>query len=365
RPTRHPYVVQLDVALAGRVDPDRLHSAVQTVLARHPNVAARFVYREVDEPVQVLLADPVAPWRFVDLTGDNADSDESIGAICAAERAAVADLAGQCPLRGVLIRTGAEDYRLVVTNHHLVLDGWSLPIVLGEIMAGYGGQPVAAPTPYRGFVAWLAGQDVEAATSAWGDLFAGFEAPTLVGPPQRLGFAARAVHLVQLSAASSGALTELARAQHTTVNIVLQGAWAQLLCWLTGQHDVAFGTTVSGRPGEVAGADSMVGLLINTVPVRAVLTATTTTADLLGQLQTFHNDTLDHQHLALSEIHRITGHDSLFDTLFVYENYPFDASLQAGEVAITAISGREFNHYPLTLQVTPGPQLDLRVEYAT
>ena len=108
--------------------------------------------------------------------------------------------------------------------------------------------------------------------------------------------------------------------------MVLQGAYAQLLIWLTGHHDVAFGTAVSGRPTDVAGAESMVGLMINTVPVRANVTATTTTADLLDQLQSAHNETLEHQHLALNEIHRITGHDQLFDTLFVYENYPLGAA---------------------------------------
>ena len=148
---------------------------------------------------------------------------------------------------------------------------------------------------------------------------------------------------------------------------MLQGAWVQLLSSLTGRHDVAFGTTVSGRPAELAGAESMVGLFINTVPVRATLTAATTTAQLLQQLQTAHTDTLEHQHLALSDIHRVTGHDTLFDTLFVYANYPIDTStpLDTAELAITALSGREFNHYPLTLQVLPGPRLGLRVEYAT
>ena len=363
-----PYVVQLDIALAGRVDHHRLHEAVQTVLTRHPNLGARFVYEQLDEPVQVILADPVIPWRFIDLAaGNGAHPEERIEPVCAAERAAIADLADQCPLRAVLICTAAECYRLVVTNHHIVLDGWSLQIVLREIVANYGGQPLPPPVPYRGFVAWLAGQDVEAARAVWRDLFAGFEAPTLVGPPDRLGFAARSVQSVQLPTDTTHALTELARAQHTTLNIVLQGAWVQLLSVLTGQHDVAFGMTVSGRPAELAGAESMVGLFINTVPVRATLTATTTTAQLLQQLQTDHNDTVDHQHLPLSEIHRVTGHDALFDTLFVYENYPLDTStpLDAGELAITAVSGREFNHYPLTLQVLPGPRLGLRVEYAT
>ena len=117
----------------------------------------------------------------------------------------------------------------------------------------------------------------------------------------------------------------------------------------------------------MAGAESMVGLLINTVPVRANITAATTTADLLDQLQGAHNDTLEHQHLALSEIHRITGHDQLFDTLFVYENYPIDTAALSGDhgLAITEFTSREYNHYPLTVQALPGDELGLRVEYDT
>ena len=163
------------------------------------------------------------------------------------------------------------------------------------------------------------------------------------------------------------AVGELARSCHTTVNTVLQAAWAQLLMWLTGHHDVAFGTAVSGRPAEVAGAESMVGLLINTVPVRAHITPATTIADLLDQLQRAHNHTLEHQHLALTEIHRVTGHDQLFDTLFVYENYPIDttALFSANGLAITEITTRESNHYPLTLQAMPGHELGLRVEFDT
>ncbi len=153
------------------------------------------------------------------------------------------------------------------------------------------------------------------------------------------------------------AVSELARSHHTTVSTVLQGALAQLLMWLTGQHDVAFGTAVSGRPAEVVGAESMVGLLINTVPVRANITPATTTADLLDQLQSAHNDTLEHQHLALSEIHRITGHDQLFDTFFVYENYPIDTAALFGRprVGHHRVHHREYNHYPLTVQAAPGP----------
>ena len=136
---------------------------------------------------------------------------------------------------------------------------------------------------------------------------------------------------------------------------------------LTGHHDVAFGTTVSGRPVEVLGADSMVGLLINTVPVRANITAATTFADLIAQLQNSYTQTLDHQHLALSEIHRVTGQDQIFDTLFVYENYPLDLARLSGSdgLTVTGIGHREYNHYPLAVQAMPGNELSLRVEFDT
>ena len=162
-------------------------------------------------------------------------------------------------------------------------------------------------------------------------------------------------------------MTELARSCHTTVSTVLHGAWSQLLMRLTGRHDVSFGTTVSGRPAEVLGADSMVGLFINTVPVRANITAATTTTDLLDQLQSAYGRTLEHQHLALNEIHRVTGLDHLFDTLFVYENYPLDTAALSGVngLSVTEFIHREYNHYPLAIQALPGNELGLRVEFDT
>jgi non-ribosomal peptide synthetase component F len=254
----------------------------------------------------------------------------------------------------------------VITNHHIVLDGWSKPILLQEIFASYFGERLPAPVPYRRFVTWLADQDNDAAREAWRAVFDGFETPTLVGP-SGLALGRRGVESFTVSAEITQALGELARSCRTTVSTVLQAAWAQLLTWLTGQHDVAFGTAVSGRPTDLVGAESMVGLLINTVPVRATITAETTIASLLSQIQSGYTATLDHQHLALHEIHRVTDHDQLFDTMFVYENYPIDAAALLGvrELAITDFTNREYNHYPLSVQAVPGHELGLRVEFDT
>nr|WP_304441401.1 non-ribosomal peptide synthetase [Mycobacterium sp. 852014-52450_SCH5900713] len=358
------YAVQLDITVCGPLEPQRLREAVHTVLNRHPNLVARFC-EDFDEPVQLIPADPALAWRYLQLDADDPDPGEQIGQLCAAERAAVCDLAVRPAFRAALIRTATDRHRFVLTVHHIVMDGWSLPILLQEIFAGYYRERLPPAAPFRSYLSWLADRDVAAAKAAWRQAFDGFDTPTLVRPPGRVG--RRGVATFQVPAETTRALSGLARSSHTTVSTVLQAAWAQLLAWLTGHDDVVFGAVVSGRPAEVSGAESMVGLLINTVPVRAIITGATTVAGLLDQLRRAHNHTLEHQHLALSEIHRATGHDQLFDTLFVYENYPVDTAALAGvhELTVTDFTSREFNHYPLSVQAVPGEVLGLRVEFDT
>ena len=358
------YSVQLDVTLTGPLDAERLRGAVDSAVVRHPNLVARF-HEQLDQPVQIIPADPQTPWRYVELDA-GVDVEEQLERVCAAERAAVLDLTQGPAFRVALIRIAEDLHRFVLTNHHIVLDGWSKPILLQEVFAGYYGHRLPPPTSYRRFVTWLADQDHAAAQVAWREVFDGFETPTLVAMGHE-GLGRRGYESLQLTAATTHALGQLARTCHTTVSTVLQAAWAQLLYSLTGQHDVAFGTAVSGRPTDVAGADSMVGLMINTVPVRATITAETTIADLLEQLRRAYNHTLEHQHLALTEVHRVTGHDRLFDTVFAYENYPVDTGALTGldGLAVTDIATREYTHYPLAVQAVPGEELNLRFEYDT
>ncbi|ORA59312.1 non-ribosomal peptide synthetase [Mycobacteroides franklinii] len=354
---RDVYAVQLDITMIGAVDVHRLYDAVHAVVKRHPNLVARFC-TQFGEPVQVIPADPMICWQHSEL-----ESAEEIERLCAAERIAVCDLLAGPTFRAALVRTEGNKHRFVLTFHHVVIDGWSLPILLQEIFASYFGQPLPPPRPYRSFVGWLADQDRDTARAAWAKALEGFDTPTLVASPGAPG--PRGVESYRVSAEITQALGDLARSQHTTVSTVLRAAWAQLLMVQTGADDIAFGTVVSGRPALLTGADEMVGLLINTVPVRVRAGATTTVAELLDDMQSTHNDLLEHEHLALNEIHHLAGHDRLFDTLFLYENYPVDAStfIGAHELTITEFATREYNHYPLSVMALPGHQLGLRVEY--
>ncbi|MFD9134802.1 amino acid adenylation domain-containing protein [Streptomyces bottropensis] len=366
------YVVQQVLDLAGPVDGTVLRRAAQSLLNRHAPLRAAFRQRPDGTPVQIITRDAELPWREVDLSAQDGAVREALGdAVAADERARGFDLAAPPLLRCALVRLGEERSRLVLTFHHIVADGWSLPVLHRELMAFYGtdAPPLADVAPYRGFLRRLAAQDRDAARGAWLDALAGLEEPTrLVGTPADTA-PVRPEHVrVELSERTTARLAERARERGVTLGTVVQGAWGLLLGRLTGRDDVVFGTTVSGRDGEVEGIASMVGLFINTLPTRFRWTPRESLGALLVRLQEEQARLLDHQHLGLAEIQRLTGHagsGELFDTLVVFENYPAETDLQdaSGTVRITGDAFHDAVHYPLALVVKPGRRLDLRLKH--
>ncbi|WP_228567168.1 non-ribosomal peptide synthetase, partial [Nocardia sp. SYP-A9097] len=362
------YATQLDLILAGELDVERFRAAVQSVVHRHPHLSARFVYKQFTRPVQVVLKTPEVPWRFADLAGvSESEREPQLRQLAVADRIACCDLDRQSPFRVTLVKAAADRYHLVVTVHHIVLDGWSLPILLDEIFRGYDRQNIASPAPYRNYLAWVSEQDADASSVVWREKFAGFEVPTIVDPLGTYSAPQRASQRFTISESTTRALDSLVRQLDSTMSTVLQAAWSRVLSVMTGRSDVVFGTTVSGRPADLPGVEGMVGLFINTVPVRAELGRDMTFAQLVEQLQNNQNDTFEHQFLPLTEICRAAGHKELFDTLVVYENYPIEASTEniGGNISIVDIAVHETVHYPLALQITPGHELRLQVNYST
>ncbi|HEY9243591.1 MAG TPA: amino acid adenylation domain-containing protein, partial [Streptosporangiaceae bacterium] len=230
----------------------------------------------------------------------------------------------------------------------------------------YDGKPLRPVVSYRDYLAWIAGQDREVARVAWAAELAGVDEPTLVAPADAgRGPVVPADVRVRAAEDLADGLREVARTAGVTVNTLVQGAWALVLSRLAGRCDVVFGATVSGRPADLPGVESMVGLFINTVPVRVRLDPAQPVADLLATLQERQAGLMAAQYVGLAEIQRVAGPGAGFDTLVVFENYPRPpaAGRTPGGVVFTPAGGWSAAHYPLTLTVVPGSGLDLRLAY--
>ncbi|MFD7663679.1 amino acid adenylation domain-containing protein [Streptomyces sp. NPDC059788] len=361
------YVVQDVLDIGGDLDAAALRASWQALVARHATLRACFRQPPgLEQPVQVIPARVTLPWHDIDLTDRPpraalAEAER----LADEERARRFDLAVPPLLRLVLLRLGPARHRLILTNHHILMDGWSLPTLQHELWTLYeaGGDPTGLPpvTPYRDYLGWLNAQDKEASRAAWRADLAGLRAPTLLAPATSRPPAAAGhgqVH-AKLAAPATGALTELARRHGLTPNTFVQGAWALLLGRLLGRDDVVFGATVAARPAELRGVESMLGLFINTVPVRVPLTASRPVSELLTDVQTRQGALISHQYLGLSEIQRAGGPGAEFDSLMVYESYPRGATEEEDgpPLKLTPVRAHNVSHYPVSLAVFPGPEL--------
>nr|AJV88377.1 MfnE [Streptomyces drozdowiczii] len=366
------YAVQFSLHLNGALDARALRTAAEAVLRRHPNLSAGFRLTQQGRAVQIVPQHCELPWEEADLTTTPApDREEALTRLLLADRERRFDL-GRPPLvRCTLARTGEQHHTLILTMHHILVDGWSMPLLIGDLLALYenGGDEHALPpaAPYRDFLTWLAAQDREAAEAAWRDALAGLSGPTLFAPrTTKARPVAPGRVVVDLPAVLGTALTALARRSDLTVNTLFQGAWGLLLSRLTGQQDAVFGATVAARPPEVAGVENMVGLFVNTLPVRVRCAPAESALTALTRLQERQTVLLDHQHVALADIQHQVGLGELFDTLVAFESYPSvpDAfRADAGDVEIESIETYDATHYPLALIVVPGEYMRLRLDY--
>ncbi|MEG8279666.1 amino acid adenylation domain-containing protein [Streptomyces sp. AHA2] len=369
------YHMQMVFHLGGTVDAGRMRRAGQALLDRHANLRAAYAEKADGDVVQVVPREVTLPWRHLDLTTGESTPTEAFERFLAEDRAARFDRDAPPLFRLSLAVLGPGRTELVMTAHHVLFDGWSTPLLMRDLLLLYAFDcdPAALPAVrgYGDFLTWRARQDRQESARAWAAELADLDEPTLLVPgadDERAGGPGRVE--VELPPELARGIGRSAAGLGVTVNTLIQGAWALLLGRLTGRHDVVFGATVSGRPPAVTDVESMVGLFINTLPVRVRHAPGDTLAEILTRLQSRQAALLEHHHHPLAEIQQATGLQSLFDTLVVFESYPVDqeglgAALDAtAGISLTGMSADTGTNYPLTLMALVEPQLRLTLQYA-
>lgn len=389
--------------LAGALDVACCQAAWQQLVDRHATLRTAFFWEELEKPVQVAYQSVTLPWNNLDWRGFSAEEQEArFATLLTLDREQGVQLEKAPLMRMTMIQTDEETYRFLWSCHHLLTDGWSTAILFKEFLLFYNalrqGERVELPTPhsYREYIGWLQQQDMAAAERFWRQQLAGFQTPTkfpmakplleAIYPVSRSlnsyetgknasenqGYHQEtyATRYDSLDAEITAQLETLARTHHLTMNGLMQGAWAILLSCYSGEDDVLFGTTLSGRPTDLPGVETMVGLFINTLPARVQVPSETT---LIEWLQSLMHQQAERERYLYSPLVEVQGWSelpseiNLFDSILVVENYPVDEMLndeQLVDFRVEEFYAVEQDQYPITMVVMPGNELRLQVLYS-
>ncbi|MEU3899938.1 amino acid adenylation domain-containing protein [Streptomyces sp. NPDC045251] len=350
----------------------RLRRASAALLRRHPNLRACFRSRKSGEPVQIVPHEDEVrpPWAVHDLTRlPDAQRESEARRIAREDRLRRIDPARPPLMRFTLLRLGERRCRLVWSVHHILVDGWSLPLAVRDLTLladERGAAELPTPAAYRSFLTWLNTRDRDAARAAWAGLLDGLDGPVRLASDTAGDTGLPESVTDVLPEPQTAALTAWARGRGLTLNSVVQACWAVLLGRLTGREDVVFGAVTSGRPAEVPGVESMIGLFANTLPVRADVRPGRRASELIDELAGQQLVMMPHEHLPLAEVQSACGvQGELFDTVLAFQSYPLDEEglrRQTGG-AVSAARVHSATHYPLHLTVLPGDRLELRLAY--
>ncbi|MDQ4104739.1 MAG: amino acid adenylation domain-containing protein, partial [Actinomycetota bacterium] len=372
------YVDQLRLRLSGVSDAQALGVACQRVADRTATLRSAVVWEGVDEPLQVVYRHVVVPIRYYDWRGLSAEQRErELAQVVAQDRAAGMDLA-VAPLLRVAIATLTDDEVLLMwTSHHVMLDGWSLGQVFTEVAEQYtaivhGRAPkLVTRRPLRDYLQWLDTRDQSQAQLYWQRVLAGWCAPTGLPYDRQPRQAHRAESAesvpVQLSTEESARLQLVARRGGLTLNTIVQGVWALLLSRYSGEREVVFGTVVSGRPAELVGVESMVGMFINTVPTRVQVDDGAELLPWLRELQVQQSGSRRFDFVSLAQLQAwsdLPAGANLFNSVAVFENYPFEEAPEGRPgLRIREVSARDTTNFPLSLRAYLAGQLHVELGY--
>ncbi|MBS0180177.1 MAG: amino acid adenylation domain-containing protein, partial [Nitrospira sp.] len=372
------YIEQMSWRMQGALNLQHFRGAWQRVADRHPVLRTRFLWRETSSPIQIVVPSVEVPWTELDWRHcPSAEQDIQFTRLVEEDRRTDFDFERPPLMRLTVVRLAGETYDVLWTHHHILMDGWCLPILLQEVLRGYEALqrgeslPCELAAPYRHHIARLLDQDQTDAERFWRGTLTGLTTPTVLGEDVSTEGALRTsacgTATLTLSPDVNAQILAFARTHHVTLNTLVQGAWALLLSRYSRESDVLFGTTVSGRSSDLPGIDQMVGLFINTLPLRIRVAPDAILSEWLRMLLDQNSDLRQFEQTPLVQIQNwsdVPRGQPLFESLVVFDNHPMDERLEreAG-VAIERIALSGQTNYPLTLNVVPGDDLTFSLWY--
>jgi len=376
------YCIQIACRLQGELDLPAFRQVWQQLVEHHPILRTRFHFENRDQPLQIVHKHAQLPiteydWRAYPA----ADQAQRWQQLQADDRASGFDFTRAPLMRLSLVQCSEWSYYFLWSYHHILLDGWSGPLLIKDLFAAYDairrGDATSLPAvrPYRDYIAWLQNQDMAHAEAYWRTALSGFTAPTPLivdktsDSKNQHQVSDYAKHGLTLSAEQTNELLVFAKQRHLTVNTLVQAAWGLLLSRYSGEQDIVFGTTVSGRPADLIGVESMVGLFINSLPLRIKITPASSVIDWLQALFAQNQDMRRYEYTPLTQIQgwsELPRGTALFESLLVFENYPINQALaeHADDLAVDEINVFDNTNYPLTVSAFPGTELHLDITYA-
>jgi len=380
-PESEVYFEQLVCTLKGQLNLSFFQEAWQEIVAKHPVLRTSFHWEEIEKPLQMVSQKVELPWMVYDWKHwDNLQQKEALESFLKGDRVLGIEL-DQAPLmRFALIQLETDSYQFIWSHHHILFDGWSMQIILQEVFDLYEsynrGESLQLKFchPYREYISWLQQQDSSQAKKFWQQRLKGIEAPTPLVVDKLIDHKSQQETYQEISFKLSFEITNqlqsLAQKHHLTLNNLVQGAWGLLLSRYSGETDIVFGATVSGRTSELPNIDTMVGLFINTLPVRLQISGKEKLIPWLKTLQSQQFEQEPYTYYSLADIQKnsdIPPKMSLFESILVFENYPVDSSKNASKktLEITDIRCLERTNYPLTVVIIPNVELSGRIVYDT
>src|ERR1700746_1431015 len=375
------YVVHLKFTIEGAFNVIAFQRAWETVVERHPVLRSSFVWEKVPKPRQIVRQQVTLAWDERDWGKFTEEKQaELVREYVRTEHQRGFDPIHAPLMRMGLMRLGENRFQFIWNYSHLLLDGWSANIVLGDLSECYraycDGREVKLPKPipYRNFIAWLQQQKKSEAEAFWRKSLKGFVAPAQLGV-EDLKFTSSDSSTPEypeisqaLDSKTTAELQSLASWHRLTLNTFFEAAWAWLMGLYGATTDVVFGVTVSGRPALLPDVESTVGVLANTVPLRVAINGHQQLVDWLHEIQNHQLETSNHEYVSLVEIKswsEVPGALPLFESFLVFENHPIAAEAKDIHGNVRFASDRAFGGatYPLALRVEPGKELLLRGIY--